>query len=105
MASASWHRANVSFNSSSWKSLNGSVAAATPFSHVAVAKPTGKLILQRTEIITDCARKQHGVLRDDRQPLAKLMEANLANVHVVDLDAAVGQLVHAEEGQHERRLA
>lgn len=56
-----------------------------------------RMLVERIEVVSDRAREQNRVLRDDREPRAKIFEADRRDVDAVDDDLAFGGIDEAEE--------
>src|SRR5262249_1034615 len=56
------------------------------------------------DVLGDAAAEQQGLLRHDADMAPQILEANLANVHAIQGDAAVVDVVEATEQVDHRRL-
>jgi hypothetical protein len=63
------------------------------------------VLVEGVQVGAHCPAEQHGVLRDDGQLAAQVLQPDAANVHPVDHDAPRRRLHQPEEAQHETALA
>ncbi|GKT64743.1 LOW QUALITY PROTEIN: hypothetical protein ColTof3_12082 [Colletotrichum tofieldiae] len=63
------------------------------------------LVVERVEVGAHGAGEEDGVLRDDGEAGAQLVELDLGDVEAVDVDASRAGLEEAEEGEGQRGLA
>lgn len=54
--------------------------------------------------VPECAREEHGILRDDGQVGAEVVHAQRRNVDAVNHNLSLGRLNHTEQRQRHRRF-
>lgn len=64
-----------------------------------------KALMKISPNLPESAREEDGILRDDCDATAQVVQTQLGDVDSVDADAALGSLDHPEQSQRHRGLA
>lgn len=64
-----------------------------------------RVLVKGVQVRAHCAREEHGILRDNCEPRAQIVQLDLGDVQPVDVDRARARLEEAEEGQGQGGLA